>query len=826
MNESKSSVGKYMFYGIVFFLSLVVSFVVSQFGTRAEGTQAMSEASLPVVMMQTEGGQAYNRLYGYTAKVDETRLNMELTLVPENLRLPVVIDTYNESVQEISYKIRAKSDYSLIENTVVDEYHTEGDQVSAVFNIKNLIRDEEEYYLHVIIKTDTHEAINYYTTIVKDIGFKVQDKLEYVLKFNACTLDPNRLSEIAGNLETSKKADNTNYGKVDITNSKYMVGWGNLKPVVESNIIPSVYMIDNEVAVVTLDYSIGVANANGGYDLFKVHEFYRIRQTSARFYLLNYDRQTTQIFDGKNDTVGKTQINLGVAPYAYVETMADKDNKYVYFVNSGSLWCLDSEKYMYSKVFAFESDDSDNVRERYDAHDIKILSVEEDGSAYFIVYGYMNRGAHEGQVGVSLYRYNYVDNQVMEELYIPTDAPAGILRNNVGEIAHVTGSDSLYIKIDEVLYQIDMSSKEAMAEIKGLVAGTYAISKNGKIIAYAVGGETGGADSIRVFNIEAGTDYYINAPKGQKVRTLGFVENDFIYGLAYENDVVTDDKGNKNHAMYRLVLMDQEFKEIRSYENKGYYIVNANVEGYRINMDRVVKNEAGEFTSASIDQLINRAENVDTNENEVDTISTKERLKQVVIKLIKDIDTAGGSSLRHTYTVEYPNESEFKLPDTVMGKDKYYVRGYGAYISSYDSIEEAVNVAQSQYGRVYDSDNDLVWKRFKAASASVKGLKSAGCSKENSLNTARTIVENYRAGKAVEWISLKNISVEYVLPWVDLGAPVIADTFNGYVIITGYTSKEITYLNTMNGQYTTVSYSDGIKLFSQAGNTFLTYYGK
>ncbi len=826
MDENKSSAGKFIFYGLVFFVSLVISFVVGQFSTRAMGTVAMSEASLPVVMMQTEQGQTYNRLYGYTAKIDETRLNMELTIVPSNLELPVVIDTYNEFIKEVSYKIRAKSDYSLIENTVVEDYELKDNQIHAVFDIKNLIRDDEEYYMEVVLKTDKYESISYYTTIMKDTGFKLSDKLEYVLKFNACTLDESRLSEIAGNLETSKNADNSNYGKVDITNTKAMVGWGDLKPTVESNIVPSVYMLDSEVAVVTLDYTVGVGGSESGYDVLKVHEFYRIRQTSARFYLLNFDRQTTQIFDSKSDLISTGKINLGIAPDESVEAMADDKNNYVYFVNNGSLWCFDKLEYKYSKVFAFESEDSDNVRERYNAHEIKMISVAEDGSAYFLVYGYMNRGIHEGQVGISLYRYSYPDNQVKEELYIPTDVPAGILCNNVGEIAHVTASNSLYIKIDDVLYQIDLESKESMTEIKGLKTGNYHISDNGKIIAYAVDGAVNGSKSIRVFNIAEGTDYYVNAASDEKVKGLGFIVNDFIYGEAKEQDYITDKKGNINYAMHKLTIIDAEYKEIRNYETGGYYVIDATIEDYRVNLERVTKNEDGQFVSASIDQLINRAENVEVDELKVSTIVTDAKKKQVVLVLAGGYDGDSSSTMRTTLKIEYEEDSQFTLPESIEGSDKYYIRGFGGYISAYDSIEEAINQAQSQYGRVYDDDNSLVWKRFKAAKASILGLKSSGCEKAQSYNMSKSIVQNYAVGSDANWLILESVSIEYVLPFVDLGAPVIGDTLDGYMIITGYTSKEVIYLNTMTGQSVTVSYSDAGKLFSQAGNRWETFYKK
>jgi hypothetical protein len=55
--------------------------------------------------------------------------------------------------------------------------------------------------------------------------------------------------------------------------------------------------------------------------------------------------------------------------------MDDDKNNYTYFENEGSLWCYDKSSNTFTKVFAFASDDTDNIRERYERHKIKILDV-------------------------------------------------------------------------------------------------------------------------------------------------------------------------------------------------------------------------------------------------------------------------------------------------------------------------------------------------------------------------------------------------------------------------------------------------------------------
>lgn len=826
MSSKNGFIGRCVLFSVIFMATAVVTFLAIHFNTDAKGTISLTEASLPVVSIKTEDGTLYNRMHGITGEIDEMLLDTDMTLLPPDKNLTVVVDTYNEVIKTLGYKIRAVEDRSLIENTDVKSFETADGQVTATLNIKNLIRDNTPYILEIVAGTEKYEKISYYTTIYAGTDYKLQDKLNFVLDFNQCTLDSERLSEINRYLETKSSASNDNYGKVDIYSTKAMVGWGNLKPFVESNIVPSVLNINEETAIITLDYTIGASNSNESYDTYMVHEFYRIRQTSSRFYLLSFDREITQIFDGRYDLVSSGKINLGINPDTEAKVMADEKNNYIYFENCGTLWCFDNDKYTFTKVFAFESDDTDNVRERYAGYSTKIMSVNEDGRCRFLVYGYMNRGAHEGEIGISLYDYSYADNVVTESLYIPVNVPYDILCDNVAEIAYVKDDTAFYIKIDDVLYSIDLVSKESMTEIKGLEEGSYYVSANGKVIAYHINGNADGADKVRVFNIEKGSDYYIEAGENEKVKGLGFVQNDFIYGVADRENIVTDEKGETIFAMHKLYVMDSEFKIIRDYEPSGTYVVSAETDGYRINLGRVIKEEDGTFRSASIDQLINREENVDANTVSVDTMVTESRKKEVVIKLVNGLSGSGAPGVRTSDKIEYKNEQSFELSEPLTGEGKYYTYGGGTFKKAYADIADAINYAADNYGEIYDYKHNLVWNRFKAAEANIKGLSSPGCSGSSSYDVAKAIVSGYAAASEVQWIKAEGVPIENVLSFVGLDCPVIGETLEGYVIITGYTTKQITYLNTMTGAYVTVSIADADTLFSQCGNRYLTYYKK
>lgn len=837
---------KYVILGALFLVTAVITFVSMNYQSALPSTTTMTEATLPIVMMETEEGTLFNQLHGYTSNVEESLLNDSITPLPSDKKLPIVIHTYDQNVTGISYKVRDMNDMSLIENTVVSDYTQGDEQVTARLNIKNLIEDNKEYMLQIIIKTDDHENISYYTKIIGGTDYHLQDKLNFVMDFNACTFDQNRLNSISKYIETNASGINGNYGKVNINSSVKQIGWGTLYPFVESKIIPSVKEINSDVAVIYMEYNIGAQNEYEAYDSYAVNEYYRIRQTNQNMYLLNYEREANQLFDSRNDLTTSSKINLGVTSDTNVVRSASSNGDYLYYVNQGSLWCFDKTNNQFTKAFSFDGDDSDNVRERYDRHDIKILKVADDGSCDFIVDGYMNRGEHEGEVGVSLFSYDYSTNIVSERVYIPLNVPYEVLSQNVGSVAYIGENNVFYVLIDDTLYGIDLTSKEVMTEVSGLKDDTYAVSSSGHAIAYSTNGELNNTDTIRIFNVEKGTDQQIQANDGDKLRVIGFINEDFIYGIAHQSDILIENNGNTTFAMYKVCIMNDNYEEIKSYQQNGVYISEASVSNLRVNLSRVVKDGSGNYESTSEDQLINKDENAEQAGVTVDTISTQTKQQETVLVLPKALSKLDTVNMRTAKEVVFKKNEALEIGDEFTGKGRFYVFGYGRFQGSFLSISSAISKAYETYGSVADYRNDYIWNRYRNTSASLKGITSPGCDTASSLavsvdillknagvsvNTSeqfaqgKTAVDVINAATEQRALNLKGVSLDHVLNIINAGYPVIARTgTDSYAILTAYDATNVTYIDTASGSTQTKTISEASKTFAQWGNQFLSYY--
>ena len=82
-----------------------------------------------------------------------------------------------------------------------------------------------------------------------------------------------------------------------------------------------------------------------------------------------------------------------------------------------------------SLVFGFRQ--GDDLRGAYDEHAIRILKVDESGSMDFLVYGYMNRGNHEGETGVALYTYDALTNSVEERVFLASTESLDVYKRQI-----------------------------------------------------------------------------------------------------------------------------------------------------------------------------------------------------------------------------------------------------------------------------------------------------------------------------------------------------------------------------------------------------------
>lgn len=68
----------------------------------------------------------------------------------------------------------------------------------------------------------------------------------------------------------------------------------------------------------------------------------------------------------------------------------------------------------------------------------------------FAVYGYMNRGNHEGEVGVGIYYFDINKNAIEEKAFIPSTKSFAIAEDELGKMVYYNhGQEMLYVLAEE-----------------------------------------------------------------------------------------------------------------------------------------------------------------------------------------------------------------------------------------------------------------------------------------------------------------------------------------------------------------------------------------
>jgi hypothetical protein len=276
------------------------------------------------------------------------------------------------------------------------------------------------YYQRIKIYNDAHLA----------------QKLDFILDFHNAILNKATAENMIKYLEPSEDADNTSFSYVNINSSFDLVSWGNLKPKVLTQLIPTVKEIYQDTASVELEY-IAQAEISGVPEIYRITEFYRIRYSSDRMYLLNYERHMESVFDISLASTTKSELKLGITNDLDVPYVTGEDETKVAFVRNRELWFYNLENNEITKVFSFRQDNTDYIRDLYDQHDIRIVDMDAEGNIDFLVYGYMNRGQYEGKVAIILYHFIRAENRIEELVYIPVDEPYQTLKENMGELSYV-----------------------------------------------------------------------------------------------------------------------------------------------------------------------------------------------------------------------------------------------------------------------------------------------------------------------------------------------------------------------------------------------------
>lgn len=837
----KKSIIKGAVLGAVFFISLFVINRIMNLG-NTDMTAQMTPATLPMVYMGT-GDIRYNALYGYTQAMDTAYMRDNITVLDENRQTGIFIESYGEEIGSVSYEVRSIDGERLIENGQFTDLTKEGTGWFGQLALKDLIEQEKEYSLTVLIQKVNGSLIRYYTRVLWSPKNNASEKLAFALNFHEKTFDKEAAQELTKYLESNSQGDNTTFHRVDIHSSFNQITWGDLKVKRESEPILNLTEIDAQTASMTMQYVVYTeAGKNRRY--FYVEEFYRIRYTSERTYLLSYERTMTEFFDEESPVYNGSKIMVGIADEA-LPFMESEDGKILVFVNNNKLCSYNLTDNKLAVLFSFYDKENADYRTVCKRHGIKILDVDEAGNVAFAVYGYMNRGRHEGESGVQIYMYNSTMNTVEEALYIEYDKSYAILKKEMEDLLYMNRDNQVFLKLGSMVYRIDLADKNYEKIIQASVDGNLLISDSNKMMVWQTGKEIYACEELKLIDFNTGKQQSIEAGAGEYILPLGFMGEDVIYGKAYKSDIVTDAAGQITFPMHSVSIMDAQGHILKTYSQPGCYITECQISENQIILSRVTKDENGGYEETTAEHITNN-ESIKEGKNKLNVIVTEEYEKQIQFLVDTDINEKSLKILTPK-EVLFEGGSQLNLKEE-REPERYYVYGLNGLQDIYLNAANAVNAAYGLSGAVLNDRGDYVWKKMSRASrnqitaiteASVTAEKNSVAVCLDSMLKYEGIIRNSeyllaqgetiysvleRNMENAHVLDLRGCSLDSVLYYVNKNIPVFAYLQDGSaVLIIGFNDFNIVIMNPKTGTIERKGMNDSTKWLEENGNCFVTY---
>ena len=696
----RKGIRKFFILVAVFIVALFIFSKITNHETK-DLTTDMPAASLPIVYFE-DNGHRVNELHGYVDDMSEVSMRDTVTPLPDNHKLSLRIDPYGKNIDSVTFEVRSLDGSRLGQEGKVT---LSGDKsaMKGEITVENLLEKTTEYQL--ILKVKEGDTTASYYTRIKDAGdSQISTCVDFVEEFHAITMDKDRQSELASYMEPFADADNTSLQTVTINNSLSQACWGDLQGTEVTEPVASIKEMCDEYQVILLEYILSADNENGQTEYYNVQEYYRVRVGAEKIYLLNFERTMEEIFRGDGAHVSKDSINLGIRSDV-VDYKANETGNIICFVQQGELWSYNQSENKMTQVFSFRSGDDMDIRENYDEHAIRILKADEGVSIDFVVYGYMNRGEHEGQVGVSVCHYDCVTNTVEEMLFIPTTLSYQVVKEQLGTLMYVSDNGYFYLTISDQVYKINLDTKKTEIFISDLQPDMIVSSEDGRHIAWSEDGSV-----MHVTDLEKGDTYDVNAESGQTLKPLGFIGSDCIYGWGYTSDVFSTDTQTNTLALSQVLIMDfgdSEHQILKTYQSPGMYVTGIRVQDGSIYLSRVAKS-GDTYADAPEDTIMNR-DMQDENLVNVSTTTSTVKQTEVVITLSTE---SSGTAPKQVIPKQILNEESVTIEmKNLNAFSDYYVYAKGQVIFATKDMAAAIQSADENKGVVIGKDLLYVWRR-------------------------------------------------------------------------------------------------------------------
>lgn len=791
---------------VVFVIAIIVSSMITNQGNDHLAVD-MPAATLPRVKFILDGLEV-NTLVGYKDEMDLTAMRDTITPADEDV-IQLSLERNNNTIDDVSYEIYSSNGKELLAKGT-------GKESNGIIPIplNGLLSETDEAILKVTLLVEDQE-LRYYTRIISSEELMATKCLKFAQQLHSNTFG-DKASKLTPYLESNEKGDNYTYQTINIHSDAPHVMWGNLNPEVISAPEWDIKECNYSYTSILARYQVRCVDEEGAADVYNIREFFRVRSVQGQLYLLDYQRSMNEVFNGIADVLTETGISLGMAPLD-IPYMTNDSGTIISFVQERDLWTYNQDADELSLVFSFSNTEGNDIRNWYDQHNIHILHVDENGSTTFAVYGYMNRGRHEGRVGVNVFYFNIETNALEEKAFIPSSKSFAIAEDELGRMVYYSHQENrLFVLTGGVLYEVNLAANTQQKLAEGLQPDQYVTSENGQLLAYQVEGSLLESRGITVLNLATDEKTSITCEKDEAILPLGFINDDFVYGIVRESDQGKTVAGNPLLPMYQLEIRDNTNKVVKTYHQEGIYLTDVVVENNMVTMNRVTKN-GDTYIGTTQDYITSNEEHLQSNIT-LDSFISESKGRVMRFVFAEGISDKSPKVLKPKQ-VALENVLTLTL-NSDMGGEKFYVYGTGELAGIYDTAAYAIQRAEALSGVVISSDQHYIWEKGNRDLVYDTGVAAFLMEEGQTLKACKEFMSQYDAQE----VDLTGCTVEQVLYIINKGLPaiVVLNETEG-LLITAYNSELVTYVDGKSEERVTVDYATLNQMAAAAGYTFIGY---
>ncbi len=802
---------------VILFVVFVMGVTGTAFLLNSETTDDrsdMNNATLPEVMVDL-GGIMANRMYGYVQKMQGDFTRDSITPLDTSRELTFVVNPYDTDVNSLSYEIRTCDGSRVMENKKVNNLRSSDGYLRTTVEIGSDLRMNQEYAMQITLDTEAGE-VYYYTRVVSRSGLNTVQYLRFVKTFYESCMDKAMADNLAPYMETVDANEVINFSSVTINSRLGAVSWGNLSPRILKRGIPIIKEINETTASMSVDYQISARDEENNTEIYDVSEFYRMRYTEARIRLLDFERKTNQVFDPSLPVISAEGLLLGVRN-RNVTYMANDENTVVAFVQEGDLWSYAPETGKFVRIFSFRKGVNGDYRDSRGEHDIKIIRVGENGDVDFVLYGYMNRGIREGYTGVCVYHYSSDQNVVEEKVFIPSTESCEFLTEDLGTLSFVNQNNQLFLLLAEKLYQIDIDKSNYWILDQGIRSEDFVVSQTNAYAAYRIAEGTQ-AGRVKIIEFETLRERFLYPEKEQTLRPLGFMNEDLIYGIVMDGDVLIDENGRRTEGIYTIRIENFLGQLKKEYHQDQLYIIDVSVTDTLTEFSLAAKKN-NSYVFQRKDNILNNIK-ATSNQISIEQVTSSRTGARIRLAFGEEPDT--DEALVVYAKMRSVEERVVKLDTRIPQDEVYYVYARGGLDSIFSNPADAIIRADERTGVVLNRAQQYVWERGNKKTRVILNAEDIPeVMRTGSLDIG---VLSEGLGSEGTVIDLSGCSLDSVLYQVSAQRPVIARTGAGNsTVIVGYDEYNTYLYDTATGEIGPYGMNDSTALFEAAGNVFISY---